>query len=103
MANSNKKPINVMTKSALVAVMVGTGIGSQFANAQDDANKENDNKQNTTEKSQASIPVNVDDAKLKKAVKEAKDAGVKVDEEKAQDKTVKGDEADKSCLDNNLN
>ncbi|MDU6255398.1 MAG: hypothetical protein E6618_14520, partial [Staphylococcus warneri] len=70
-----KTPVNVMTKATLAAMMLGTTIGSQYVNAAEPTDN-NDNK--SSESSKASMPVKVDDSKINKAVDDAKKAGVNV-------------------------
>ena len=99
MAEKNtKKTLKVASTSLLAVTMLGTTVGTNFANAEDAPAKDDDNKK-TEEGKQASIPVNVDDSKLKDAVKKAKDAGVKVDQEQTQNKTVKTDESSQAKKD----
>ena len=97
-----RKPINVMTKSALVAVMIGTGVGSGYtnANAAEGNGQDNDqSKQSQGSGEKASIPVNVDNSKLEKAVKDAEDAGVKVTKDKDKVTNTTPDKADQAKKD----
>ena len=95
MAETNKKTFKIASSSLLAVTMLGTTVGTNFANAED-ASAKDDESNKTEESKKASVPINVDDSKLKKAVKDAKDAGVKVDQDKTQDKTVKVDESSKA-------
>ena len=54
-----------MTKATLAAMMLGTTIGSQYVDAAEPTD-DNDNK--SSESSKASMPVKVDDSKINKAV-----------------------------------
>ena len=95
MAETNKKTLKIASSSLLAVTMLGTTVGTNFANAEDAQPKDDDNKK-TEEGTKASMPVNVDNSKINKAVKEAKDAGVEVKKDKPENHTVKSDEVDKT-------
>ena len=88
-----KTPVNVMTKATLAAMMLGTTIGSQYVDAAEPTD-DNDNK--SSESSKASMPVKVDDSKINKAVDDAKKAGVKVKKDADKKHNVKVSDVDKT-------
>lgn len=88
-----KTPVNVMTKATLAAMMLGTTIGSQYVNAAEPTDN-NDNK--SSESSKASMPVKVDDSKINKAVDDAKKAGVNVKKDADKKHDVKVSDVDKT-------
>ena len=95
MAETNKKTLKIASSSLLAVTMLGTTVGTNFANAEDTQPKDDDNKK-TEEGTKASMPVNVDNSKINKAVKEAKDAGVEVKKDKPENHTVKSSDVDKT-------
>lgn len=93
-----KKPLKVLSASGFAALMVGTTVVSPFTTAHaetnDDSNGKNDPK---TEDSKAQgFNVDVGNKKLEEAVKNAKDAGVKVTKKEDVSKTVSTKDADKT-------
>ena len=93
MTKNNKKTLKVASTSLLAVTMLGTTVGTNFANAED-AQPKDDNK--TQEGTKATMPVNVDNSKINKAVSDAKKAGMKIKEDKATDHTVKSSDVDKT-------
>ena len=92
--NSKKNPFAMLSKAGFAAVVLGSTVAGPFvtAHAAEDNNNTNatDDKTKTSEGSNGSdanakgINVNVPHSDLDKAVKEAKDAGVKVKECKSE-------------------
>ena len=95
MAETNKKKLKIASSSLLAVTMLGTTVGTNFANAEDAPAKDDENNK-TEESKKASVPINVDNSKINKAVKEAKDTGVEVKKDKPKNHTVKSDEVDKT-------
>lgn len=93
-SKKKKTPINVLSTTAIAATVLATTIGTPYASAAE--NNTDDKNPKTTDSKEASMPINVDNSKIKQAVEEAKAAGLKVNQDQTKSQTVPIADTDKA-------